>query len=398
MLTFNSIDVETANADRASICQIGIVHVRDGQIEDRWQTLVNPEDWFDPWNTSIHGIRETDVRNSPTLPEVRDELRARLRGSVLVSHTSFDRVAFERAMARYDLEQLQVTWLDSAKIARRAWPNSYGRSGYGLKNIARDLDISFRHHDALEDARAAAEIVLRACVATETDIEGWLRRVEHSIFPSSSGSALSANREGNVDGALFGETIVFTGTLGIPRQKAADMAAESGCGVVNSVSKKVTMLVVGTQDKSKLKAYEKSTKHRKAEVLIEKGAEIQILSETDFSELLGVDLPKHEEKAARPLETMIRDALDEISGKFGLPVNPEAMSSVSVMRMKTKMVVSVWNPLIGFNRRVCRQPWREREAPYARNRTYVMWRATGRRRWRWIRFSISMPDTAMLLM
>ena len=109
MLTFNSIDVETANADRASICQIGMVHVRDGQIEDRWQTLVNPEDWFDPWNTSIHGISETDVRNSLTLPAVRDELRARLRGSVLVSHTSFDRVA------------------------------------------ARGLDISFRHHDALED-------------------------------------------------------------------------------------------------------------------------------------------------------------------------------------------------------------------------------------------------------
>ena len=61
MLTFNSIDVETANADRASICQIGIVHIRDGQIEDQWQTLVNPEDWFDPWNISIHGIDESAV-------------------------------------------------------------------------------------------------------------------------------------------------------------------------------------------------------------------------------------------------------------------------------------------------------------------------------------------------
>ena len=80
-LTFNAIDVETANADRASICQIGIVHVRDGEIEDRWQTLVNPEDWFDPWNVSIHGIDEDDVRDSATLPEVRTELRARLRGS-----------------------------------------------------------------------------------------------------------------------------------------------------------------------------------------------------------------------------------------------------------------------------------------------------------------------------
>ena len=68
MLTFNSIDVETANADRASICQIGIVHVQEGRIEDKWETLVNPEDWFDPMNIMIHGIQESDVRHSPTLP------------------------------------------------------------------------------------------------------------------------------------------------------------------------------------------------------------------------------------------------------------------------------------------------------------------------------------------
>ena len=310
MLTFNAIDVETANADRASICQIGIVHVRDGEIEDRWQTLVDPEDWFDPWNVSIHGIDEDDVWQSPTLPEVRAELRARLRGSVLVSHTSFDRVAFERAMTRYGLEQLQVTWLDSAKIARRAWPDRYGRRGYGLKNVARDLDISFRHHDALEDARAAAEIVLRACSAAEMDIEGWLRRVERPVFPassgSSSGSRASANREGNADGALFGETIVFTGALAIKRKVAADMAAGAGCGVADNVSKKVTMVVVGTQDKSKLKGYAKSGKHRKAEALIGKGVEIQILSESDFSELIGVDLVRGDERATPGLEEVVR--------------------------------------------------------------------------------------------
>ena len=94
MVTFNAIDVETANADRASICQIGIVHVRGGVVADRWQTLVNPEDWFDPWNVSIHGIDEWDVRKCPTLPEVREELRRHLRGSVLVSHTHFNSVAF----------------------------------------------------------------------------------------------------------------------------------------------------------------------------------------------------------------------------------------------------------------------------------------------------------------
>ena len=237
MLTFNAIDVETANADRASICQIGIVHVQDGEIRDRWQTLINPEDWFDPWNVSIHGIDESDVVNSPILPEVRDELRRRLRGSVLVSHTAFDRVAFERDMTRYDLEQLQVTWLDSAKIARRAWPDSYGARGWGLRNVANDLGISFNHHDALEDAGAAAEIVLHACAASELDIDGWLQRVDRPIYPPPE------RREGNAEGPLFGETIVFTGALGIPRREAADLAANAGCSVAPSVTKNVTMLV-----------------------------------------------------------------------------------------------------------------------------------------------------------
>ena len=284
MVTFNAIDVETANADRASICQIGIVHVRDGVVVDRWQTLVNPEDWFDPWNVSIHGIDERGVRKSPTLPEIRDELRQQLRGSVLVSHTSFDRVAFERAMARYDLEQLQVTWLDSAKIARRAWPELYGQGGYGLKNVASDLGIAFRHHDALEDARAVAEVVIQASVALEMTIEGWIHRVTRPIFASPTGAAL--RRDGNVEGALFGETLVFTGALIVPRREAADMAAAAGCDVASNVTKKTTLLVVGTQDKRALKGYEKSSKHRKVEALIEKGAEIQILSESDFSELV----------------------------------------------------------------------------------------------------------------
>ena len=176
MLTFNAVDVETANQAYSSICQIGIVHVQNGKIVDQWHTLVNPEVQFSQFNISVHGIEEDDVANSPTLPEVRDELDRRLHGSILISHTSFDRRAFDQAMARYDLEQLKVKWLDSARISRNAWPKKYGQRGYSLKNIAKDLNINFQHHDALEDARAAAEIVLHACRVANTDINGWLKR------------------------------------------------------------------------------------------------------------------------------------------------------------------------------------------------------------------------------
>ena len=72
------------------------------------------------------------------------------------------------------------------------------------------------------------------------------------------------------------------------------MAAAAGCNVIDNVTKKVTMIVVGVQDKRRMNGYEKSTKHRKAEALIKKGADIQILSESDFSELTGVAPPKRE--------------------------------------------------------------------------------------------------------
>ena len=291
MLTFNSIDVETANVDLVSICQIGIAHIQNGEIIDQWATLVDPEDWFDPWNVSIHGIDETDVSESPTLPEVCEELYSRLHGSVLVSHTAFDRVSLNRAMARYNLEELQVTWLNSARIVRRAWPEHYARKGYGLANVTRDLGISFQHHDALEDAKAAAKIVLRACAATGTDIEGWIPRVDRPIFPASSkrkGSSKTVKRIGNVDGPWYGETVVFTGRLGMFRQEAADIAAVAGFNVASTVSKKVTILVVGVQNRSALRGYEKSSKHRKVETLVEKGIDIQILSESDFFELIGM--------------------------------------------------------------------------------------------------------------
>ena len=174
MLSFSAIDVETANASGASICQIGLVQVRNGKITREWESLVNPQGSFHRGNIRVHGIRSEDVRHSPTLPRIWNTLRSSLRGSILVSHTNFDRRAFEQAQDRFGLEPLDVLWVDSTRIVRRSWPRRYARRGFGLDNVARDLGITFRHHDALEDARAAALIVLQACEASGTRIEDWL--------------------------------------------------------------------------------------------------------------------------------------------------------------------------------------------------------------------------------
>ena len=161
-LTFNAIDVETANASPASICQIGIACVRNGKIIEQLSILVNPQEPFNTFNVRLHGIDESTVKGRPALCEVFDQLRGRVGGVPLVSHTEFDRGALEAAAEKYGLKPLAARWIDSADVARRVWPRRF-RSRWSLAIIAADLEISFRHHDAAEDARAAAEIVLAAC-------------------------------------------------------------------------------------------------------------------------------------------------------------------------------------------------------------------------------------------
>lgn len=281
-MNFVAIDVETANADMASICQIGLAKYESGVLSEEWESRVDPEDYFDGINISIHGIDEIAVKGAPTFPELIDTLRAFLDDTVVVCHTHFDRVALHQAAKRYEVRAPCSTWLDSARVARRAW-KEFARKGYGLYNVCAFLGYDFEHHDALEDAKAAAHILLAAGAETGLDLDGWLRTAGQ---PINGSSYLDTKREGNPEGALSGEVIVFTGTLEIPRSYAAELAAAIGCQVTSGVTTKTTLLVVGDQDISRLEGHKKSSKHRKAEELITKGLPIRILKESDFKELV----------------------------------------------------------------------------------------------------------------
>lgn len=284
-MDFVAIDIETANADLASICQIGLVGYADNQLSQEWKTYIDPEDYFDPINVSVHGIDEMTVSGAPTFPQVYEELSSILRGRVAVCHTHFDRVALNQAANRYDLQSLKCRWLDSARVARRTWKECAWH-GYGIANVCRIIGYNFQHHDALEDAKACAQVLLAANRMTDLDIDGWMQRVTQPIDPKASGSGRSIAQDGNPEGELFGEVMVFTGTLEIPRREAAKLAAEIGCQVTSGVTQKTTMLVVGDQDIKRLAGQKKSSKHRKAETLIAKGQPIRILGESAFKQLV----------------------------------------------------------------------------------------------------------------
>lgn len=283
-MNFVVIDVETANPNFSSICQVGLAEFRDGNLFETWESLVNPEDYFDEMNISVHGIKEHNVIDAPKWPVVHEQLFSRLSNKIVVSHTAFDRAALTRACIKNGLQPHECLWLDTARVVRRAWPE-FSQKGYGLANVTKHFGIEFLHHDAKEDARAAGEILLLAVEATGLSVEQWLERVVKPISPIDSTSIV---RNGNADGPLFGEKLAFTGALSMPRREAADAAASAGCEVEAGVTKQTSVLVVGDQDIHRLSGHEKSSKHRKAEELMKKGQQIRILGESDFQRLLGL--------------------------------------------------------------------------------------------------------------
>jgi DNA polymerase-3 subunit epsilon len=196
-VNFVALDVETANSDVASICQIGIAKYAAGQMVDEWSSLIDPEDDFDFMNVAIHGITEQNVAGCPTLPEVLEVLDRYLSNAICVCHTNFDRGAIRRAFEKYGLDQLDIVWLDSASVARRAWKDCAWR-GYGLANICRLIGYGFEHHDALEDAKACGQVMLAAIDASGLDIEAWLKRVKQPINLRKSSCGRRINRKGKL--------------------------------------------------------------------------------------------------------------------------------------------------------------------------------------------------------
>jgi DNA polymerase-3 subunit epsilon len=99
-MEFFAIDVETANADMSSICQIDIAKFKDNKLIDEWCSLIDPGDYFDPMNIVIHGITESDVEGAPKFEDVAEKLYGYLDNALTVCHTHFDKVPIAKAFKK----------------------------------------------------------------------------------------------------------------------------------------------------------------------------------------------------------------------------------------------------------------------------------------------------------
>ena len=143
---FAAIDFETANGQRTSVCSVGVVVVRGGRPS--------------AFTTAIHGLTRSDTENAPSFPDVWGEIAPRIEGLPLVAHNSpFDEGCLRAVHAHYGLPYPDYRFLCTLSASRR---RIKGLPNYQLHTVSAACGYLLeRHHHALADAEACAEIALR---------------------------------------------------------------------------------------------------------------------------------------------------------------------------------------------------------------------------------------------
>ena len=162
MTDFAAIDFETANECRSSVCSVGVVVVRGGEIVDSFYSLIHPEPEYYKWFCQqVHGLCPADTDDAPVFPFVWEKIAPMVEGLPLVAHNAaFDEGCLKEVFRVYQMDYPDYRFYDTLAASRRVFgpllPNHKldtvaAACGYELTN----------HHHALADAEACAYIAMK---------------------------------------------------------------------------------------------------------------------------------------------------------------------------------------------------------------------------------------------
>ena len=161
--SFVVVDLETTGLRPGSsrICEIGAVRVRELELEEEFELLVDPGMPVGPVITALTGLRDSDLRGSPH-PAIAVRRFLEFAGdAVLVAHNArFDLSFLDRETERSTGARLAGPVVDTVGLARRLLAGRTSRAG--LTSLAQFFGTAAQPcHRALPDAKATAEILVQ---------------------------------------------------------------------------------------------------------------------------------------------------------------------------------------------------------------------------------------------
>ncbi len=304
-MRFIAIDFETANSSRNSPCEIVLVKVEDFQIIEEKSFLIRSKDnYFDFYNTYLHGIDEVMVENEAEFDEVYEKIKSDFESYPIIAHNaSFDMSVLRHTLDLYGIDYSETQYSCTYQMVREG---SNSLLSYRLDSVCNHYGIELEHHRALPDAIACAKIATR--IFQEEGITEFSQISEHfnlrigQLFPGGyNPSAVKYSGTGykisdleyddsnfQLDNPFYGKTVVFTGTLqSMVRKEAQVTVLEIGGECGSGVTMETDYLIIGEQDYQRYGEGFKSSKMKKSEKYLSQGKRIELLTESQFLEMIN---------------------------------------------------------------------------------------------------------------
>ena len=283
---FTAVDIETTGLSPMfdSIIELSAVRFRSGKEVAAYNQLINPDVEIDSFITELTGITNEMLVGMPLIDDVLPDFLSFLGDDVIVGHNvHFDINFIYDACVETGKPPLKNNFIDTMRISRRLhkdWPD------HKLDTLLAELNLKSRSkHRAENDARLTAAAYL-AMIADP--------RFDEVIKPKSYNAMANTivAQEGfkNENSPLYGKVCAFTGGLdSLTRAEAMQLVVNIGgiCG--NNVTKKTNYLILGNNDYCASIKDGKSSKQRKAEKMILDGADLQIIPESVFLDMLTAE-------------------------------------------------------------------------------------------------------------
>lgn len=280
-LDFTAIDFETATSKERFPCQIGLIVVRNGIIEDCISRFIQPPgNKFSRQCISVHHISPDMTQNEPEFPDVWEDIKQYFEDTVIVAHNaSFDISVLENILDYYNIEYPNINcYTCTCKLF----------NGLGLDSACSLYDIELsNHHDGLCDAKSCAQLYLNWVNEIKPTNNSPVKKSSKMLFDDESmkghsplkGDVLTKDlSKANPNNPFYDKRIVITGVFTQERIELANLLKSMGADINTSISKKTEYVLIGTDPgPSKLSKIDK---------LIDDGCDIKKVYQDDLDKIL----------------------------------------------------------------------------------------------------------------
>lgn len=313
-LTFALIRIECCNQYKDTPCRVVLVGVKNSEIVEQKEFFIDPLDAEFDFMTS--GTTLEDLRGKGSFAEQFPALLDFIKQyPVLVSTADgYDADVLFNAITLHKVECGSLPYMTAKNVLRRAY-DSYS---YQFNYLCDEMGVSVDGITPMDFAIAWCQLLIKACA--DKEFEDLLMFAEENRIVVGSISSQGYERchikriykpkkkeVTEYDPANFDEThpffdrnVVFTGKLTYFLREDAEYYVERIGGHCSSgLTKATSYLVVGVQSPSQVGPDGLSGKQKKAIKYREEGMEIELLNETDFIDIMGlqhvVDFKKYVE-------------------------------------------------------------------------------------------------------